>query len=111
MSGFEDFSRAVEQHKDKTIFAYFTGSKDAEGKSWCPDCVEGEAGIRGLLPRGSGRRTRLWPESGIEKRQREPDSGRPAGLSELSSGHLFTLFPSSVKSSPTPRVLSTIRPI
>lgn len=56
VSGFEDFSRAVEQHKGKTIFAYFTGSKDAEGKSWCPDCVQGKARIRGLLPRGSDRK-------------------------------------------------------
>ncbi|XP_066119047.1 thioredoxin domain-containing protein 17 isoform X2 [Saccopteryx bilineata] len=44
--GFEDFSRAVEQHKGKTIFAYFTGSKDAEGKSWCPDCVQAEPVVR-----------------------------------------------------------------
>ncbi|KAK1331531.1 hypothetical protein QTO34_009488 [Cnephaeus nilssonii] len=46
VSGFEDFSRAVEQHKGKTIFAYFTGSKDAEGKSWCPDCVQAEPVVR-----------------------------------------------------------------
>lgn len=30
--------QVVEQHSGKTIFAYFSGSKDAEGKSWCPDC-------------------------------------------------------------------------
>ncbi|XP_006756359.1 PREDICTED: thioredoxin domain-containing protein 17 isoform X1 [Myotis davidii] len=46
VSGFEDFTRAVEQHKGKTIFAYFTGSKDAEGKSWCPDCVLAEPVVR-----------------------------------------------------------------
>ncbi len=42
VSGFGDFSRAVEEHGGKTIFAYFTGSKDADGRSWCPDCVEAE---------------------------------------------------------------------
>jgi len=42
MSGLEEFRRAVEQHHDKTIFAYFTGSKDAGGKSCCPDCVRAE---------------------------------------------------------------------
>lgn len=43
--GFEEFGRAVERHQGKTIFAYFTGSKDAEGKSWCPDCELGEPGL------------------------------------------------------------------
>lgn len=52
VSGFEEFSRAVEQHRGKTIFAYFTGSKDAGGKSWCPDCVQGEAGPGGCGPGG-----------------------------------------------------------
>ncbi|XP_004433300.2 PREDICTED: thioredoxin domain-containing protein 17 [Ceratotherium simum simum] len=46
VSGFEEFSRAVEQHKGKIIFAYFTGSKDAGGKSWCPDCVQAEPVVR-----------------------------------------------------------------
>lgn len=70
VSGFEDFSRAVEQHKGKTIFAYFTGSKDAEGKSWCPDCVQGELGVRGCSPKevagsqgqGSGLRAEFMAE-------------------------------------------------
>lgn len=81
VSGFEDFSRAVEQHKGKTIFAYFTGSKDADGKSWCPDCALGEAGIRGCCLEDVAGRPKLWPESGIEKRQRkESYSRRAAGL-------------------------------
>uniref|UniRef100_A0A8C0PSJ2 Thioredoxin domain-containing protein 17 n=1 Tax=Canis lupus familiaris TaxID=9615 RepID=A0A8C0PSJ2_CANLF len=46
VSGFEEFSRAVEQHHGKTIFAYFTGSKDAGGRSWCPDCVQAEPVVR-----------------------------------------------------------------
>lgn len=46
VSGYEEFIQAVKQHNGKTIFAYFSGSKDAERKSWCPDCVQGEAGIR-----------------------------------------------------------------
>uniref|UniRef100_A0A2K5RG46 Thioredoxin domain-containing protein 17 n=1 Tax=Cebus imitator TaxID=2715852 RepID=A0A2K5RG46_CEBIM len=31
-----------EQHNGKAIFTYFTGSKDARGKSWCPNCVQAE---------------------------------------------------------------------
>ncbi|KAM4843724.1 thioredoxin domain-containing protein 17 [Thomomys bottae] len=46
VTGFEAFNRAVEQYQDKTIFAYFSGSKDAEGKSWCPDCVQAEPVVR-----------------------------------------------------------------
>ena len=46
VSGYEEFMQVVEQHSGKTIFAYFSGSKDAEGKSGCPDCVQGEARIR-----------------------------------------------------------------
>lgn len=46
MLGFEEFDKAVKEHEGKTIFAYFSGSKDTEGKSWCPDCVEAEPVIR-----------------------------------------------------------------
>uniref|UniRef100_H0XPA7 Thioredoxin domain-containing protein 17 n=1 Tax=Otolemur garnettii TaxID=30611 RepID=H0XPA7_OTOGA len=42
VSSFEEFIQAVEEHNGKTIFAYFTGSKDAEGKSWCLDCAQAE---------------------------------------------------------------------
>ncbi|XP_057629681.1 thioredoxin domain-containing protein 17-like [Chionomys nivalis] len=46
VSGFEEFDQAVKEHQGKTIFAYFSGSKDAEGKSWCLDCVEAEPVVR-----------------------------------------------------------------
>lgn len=39
--GYEEFCKAVSERKGKDIFAYFSGDKDAEGKSWCPDCVKG----------------------------------------------------------------------
>uniref|UniRef100_A0A4X2MC97 Thioredoxin domain-containing protein 17 n=1 Tax=Vombatus ursinus TaxID=29139 RepID=A0A4X2MC97_VOMUR len=42
VSGFCDFCGAVEEQRDKSIFVYFTGNKDAEGRSWCPDCVQAE---------------------------------------------------------------------
>ncbi|XP_075417270.1 thioredoxin domain-containing protein 17 [Tenrec ecaudatus] len=55
VSGFEAFNQAVEQHKGKTIFAYFTGSKNAEGKSWCPDCELAEPVVlEGLKHIGEG---------------------------------------------------------
>ena len=49
VSGYEEFMQVVEQHSGKTIFAYFSGSKDAEGKSWSPDCVQAEPVVRGEL--------------------------------------------------------------
>ena len=66
--GFEEFDKAVKEHEGKTIFAYFSGSKDTEGKSWCPDCVEGEAGTRtgGCCAKAVlGRRPLLKSESGM----------------------------------------------
>lgn len=26
----------------EVVYAYFTGKKDEEGNSWCPDCNEGK---------------------------------------------------------------------
>lgn len=40
--GYEEFCQAVAERKGKDIFAYFSGDKDATGKSWCPDCVKGD---------------------------------------------------------------------
>lgn len=40
--GYEEFRQAVSQRSGKDIFAYFTGDKDAQGQSWCPDCVKGK---------------------------------------------------------------------
>lgn len=39
--GYDEFCQAVSKRKGKDIFAYFSGDKDAQGKSWCPDCVKG----------------------------------------------------------------------
>lgn len=41
--GYEEFCQAVSQRSGKEIFAYFSGDKDAQGNSWCPDCVKGNA--------------------------------------------------------------------
>lgn len=39
--GYDEFCQAVNTRKGKDIFVYFSGDKDAQGKSWCPDCVKG----------------------------------------------------------------------
>lgn len=45
--GYDEFCRAVSERKGKDIFAYFSGDKDEQGKSWCPDCVKGN--LRNLI--------------------------------------------------------------
>ncbi|XP_061829197.1 thioredoxin domain-containing protein 17 [Nerophis lumbriciformis] len=54
--GYAEFCQAVSERKGKDLFAYFCGDKDAEGTSWCPDCVRAEPilkGEMGHLPEGS----------------------------------------------------------
>ncbi|XP_069766257.1 thioredoxin domain-containing protein 17 isoform X2 [Narcine bancroftii] len=56
VSGFEEFVKAVDRNQGKSIFAYFTGSKGADGVSWCEDCVRAEPIVRAeldKLPEGS----------------------------------------------------------
>lgn len=54
--GYEEYSRAAEQHKGKPVYALFCGDKDERGVSWCPDCVTAEPVVRKELthlPEGS----------------------------------------------------------
>jgi thiol-disulfide isomerase/thioredoxin len=40
VKGFEDFVQFIKDLKTvKTVNVLFTGAKDDEGISWCPDCV------------------------------------------------------------------------
>ena len=51
VEGFDAFVEQVEKHKasGKPIFVLFSGSKDANGKSWCPDCVVAEPVVKAAL--------------------------------------------------------------
>ncbi|VVC88848.1 unnamed protein product [Leptidea sinapis] len=42
IKGYEDFVKYVESLdiNGPPVFVYFSGSKNADGNSWCPDCVE-----------------------------------------------------------------------
>ncbi|NP_001089800.1 thioredoxin domain containing 17 S homeolog [Xenopus laevis] len=54
--GYEEFCETVKKYKGKQVFAYFSGNKNDEGVSWCPDCVKAEPVVRGelkSLPEGS----------------------------------------------------------
>lgn len=44
VSGITEYLRAVEQYKASSLhmFALFTGSLDADGESWCSDCVKAD---------------------------------------------------------------------
>eukprot|EP00090_Calanus_glacialis_P012250 TRINITY_DN2072_c0_g1_i1.p1 TRINITY_DN2072_c0_g1~~TRINITY_DN2072_c0_g1_i1.p1 ORF type:complete len:125 (+),score=33.95 TRINITY_DN2072_c0_g1_i1:125-499(+) len=51
VEGFEAFQAKVAE-LSKTggdIFVMFSGSKDANGVSWCPDCVDAEPVVNGCL--------------------------------------------------------------
>ena len=44
VEGYEEFSKLLESLKGKQpILIYFAGSKNEDGISWCPDCVNGKA--------------------------------------------------------------------
>ena len=43
VEGFEAYKGELEKNKGKIVFALFSGSKDANGGSWCPDCVTGKS--------------------------------------------------------------------
>lgn len=49
VEGYEAFMAEIEKHKAKVVYALFSGSKDANGKSWCPDCVTAEPIVYGAL--------------------------------------------------------------
>ena len=44
VEGFDAFKARVEElaGSGADVFVMFSGSKNAEGVSWCPDCVEAE---------------------------------------------------------------------
>ena len=45
VEGFEAFVAKAEElsaDKSKTLIVMFSGTKDENGKSWCPDCVVAE---------------------------------------------------------------------
>ena len=44
VEGFDAFKAKVEElaGSGADVFVMFSGSKNAEGVSWCPDCVEAE---------------------------------------------------------------------
>ncbi|CAH2219778.1 Hypothetical predicted protein [Pelobates cultripes] len=49
VEGYQAYCQEVEKHKGKPVFAYFSGNKNADGVSWCPDCVKAEPVVRGEL--------------------------------------------------------------
>lgn len=44
VTSFEDLIKLTcsLEFKSNPIYVFLTGAKDAQGKSWCPDCVKGE---------------------------------------------------------------------
>lgn len=40
--GFEALTKALTENNGQRKFVLFTGSKDKDGVSWCPDCNDGK---------------------------------------------------------------------
>uniref|UniRef100_A0A8C4QXF2 Thioredoxin domain-containing protein 17 n=1 Tax=Eptatretus burgeri TaxID=7764 RepID=A0A8C4QXF2_EPTBU len=54
--GYQELMQEVQKRSKQTLFVYFSGSKGADGTSWCPDCVEAEPVVQAELqnlPAGS----------------------------------------------------------
>ncbi|XP_028662470.1 thioredoxin domain-containing protein 17 [Erpetoichthys calabaricus] len=49
VQGYEEFTKVVKEHEDKNVFVYFTGNKNEQGVSWCPDCVKAEPVVRSQM--------------------------------------------------------------
>merc|ERR1711894_191859 len=49
VNGYEAFNLAVQENKDKLIFALFSGTVDENGKNWCPDCVKADPVVERCL--------------------------------------------------------------
>lgn len=47
--GFISFISDLEKSTKDTLIAYFTGSKDEAGKSWCPDCNDGKQNVKLMI--------------------------------------------------------------
>lgn len=46
VDGYEAVMRAIQENSNSNaLFVLFSGSKDSEGKSWCPDCVAGNSNL------------------------------------------------------------------
>ena len=42
VEGFDALMAEICKHINKDLYVLFCGSRDQEGKSWCPDCVVGK---------------------------------------------------------------------
>ncbi|XP_049951793.1 thioredoxin domain-containing protein 17-like [Schistocerca serialis cubense] len=53
--GYDDFCGLIKRLEDsgQPIYVLFSGSKDSDGKSWCPDCVAAEPVIDKVLKRST----------------------------------------------------------
>ncbi|KAK4812347.1 hypothetical protein QYF61_017124, partial [Mycteria americana] len=92
--GYPEFVQTAQRYHGRPIFALFCGDKDAEGRSWCPDCVTGEArgarrvpaggasaGAVGGAPGGGGAPFSLGPRRAAGSGGATPRAGVPSALS------------------------------
>ncbi|RWS31397.1 thioredoxin domain-containing protein 17-like protein [Leptotrombidium deliense] len=57
-----ELNETLQQKKNefRKIFILFTGSKDSEGNSWCPDCVKAEPVVKKTITKYSDQPSSLF---------------------------------------------------
>lgn len=82
--GYPEFVQTAQRYHGRPIFALFCGDKDAEGRSWCPDCVTGESRGRPLpSPCALAERARRPWSPSAARPGRGPARGSALPLSRL----------------------------
>ncbi|XP_023321472.1 thioredoxin domain-containing protein 17 [Eurytemora carolleeae] len=74
VEGYEAFKAKVEElaKGDKDVFVLFSGSKDSNGESWCPDCVVAYPVIQDCLKTVSDEASFLYVEVGDRTFWKDP---------------------------------------
>ncbi|KAK0057238.1 thioredoxin domain-containing protein 17 [Biomphalaria pfeifferi] len=64
--------RKADKVQYDNIYVFFTGDKDQNGVSWCPDCVRAEPFIHGSLDKTKGRSIFFWCYVGERDKWKNP---------------------------------------
>ncbi|XP_055861186.1 thioredoxin domain-containing protein 17-like isoform X2 [Biomphalaria glabrata] len=64
--------RKADKGQYDSIYVFFTGDKDQNGVSWCPDCVRAEPFIHGSLDKTKGRSIFFWCYVGERDKWKNP---------------------------------------
>ncbi|GJQ83376.1 hypothetical protein Trydic_g18158 [Trypoxylus dichotomus] len=75
IKGYEAFCKYIDGIKEKkeNIYIFFSGSKEADGKSWCPDCVRAKPIIEKALIQADSDSVYVYVEVGDRTFWKDPN--------------------------------------